>query len=246
VGRKTSQTSFKLAGALDSRDYAVLQALWAFEQHNEEATYNRLFQVTTSKIEKMPLQTFQRRLERLIAQGLVTQTVKTESRLHFKPRVYKLAEKGREVASLNHGLISLKQYLVEKAENVPLPKLFSFFLTKMYLAAFSSPLFTFLSHGGFISFFAYDMMDTWGKLMKERAEEKPEEFLQVVAMSLAFTELVGGEPLPEETVNEVKTRLRQNRVDPEEVFRMAEEYKKALEKEHAQRGNSLGDAAFFP
>jgi len=223
MGRKDP---FETIGAIDTRTDAILQALWSFEQNNTEATYNKLYQVAY-KIERMPRQTFQKRLNELIKSGLVSKRIKQESKLNYKPRVYKLTEKGRTVLSLNQPFIKLMRELAKKAESIPLPELFSFFINKLSLAVFSSPLFVFLGHGGFLSYYTFALMDFWREVIKKRAEEKPEEFLEVLAQALALTVVTAGEPLPKTTIEMIKTHLKQNGVDPEKFLRLAEEYKDA-------------------
>jgi len=216
----------KTAGALDSRAYAILLAIDSLECYGEEATYNKLYEATKN-LEKMPRQTFQKRLKQLVDAGLVERHVKKESKLTYKPSVYQLTKKGRIVVALNHSLVSLRAKLIEEMDSASLSHLYSFFISRMGLAASCSPLFTFLGHGHFLEYFCYDLMYLWCEILKKRSKEKPEEFLEVLAQSLAMTTVISGEPLPEEAIEEIKNHLKKNGIDPELVFQRAEEYKKA-------------------
>jgi len=216
-------------GAMDARDYAVLQALWFFEQDKREATYNKLYTMANS-IEKMPRQTFQRRLEGLISKGLVEKREKADSKLNYKPVVYRPTKTGLTAASLNNAMVGLKKELEEQAKSVTLEEIFGRFLRRIHLVVACSPLFLLIGHDGFINYFVYDIMSVLQRIMKERAEAKPEEFVKILPQALALTTIFGGEPLPESTVTNLKEQMRRRGADPDTVFATAKLYEETERK----------------
>lgn len=203
---------------MDSGSIAVMKALWLQDRNQVESTYNKLFKLT-NKFRSMARQTFDNKIKKIDDLGYVNQSTKEESKLHFKPSVYKLSKKGLQVVSLYSALIEYKQKQVEEANEMSQEELYRRLCKMTLLATSSVPIFILLGHENFIRTYIYDMAITWIRIMEKHMHTNMEESINtVLPLALALTVEIGREPLPESLIEDIKGCIRQWNLEPEEVF----------------------------
>lgn len=213
---------------MDSGSIAVMKALWLQDRNQIESTYNKLFKFT-KEFRSMARQTFDNKIKKLEDLGYVEKTTKKESKLHFKPSIYKLTKKGLQVVSLYSALIEYKQKQVEEANEMSQEELYRRLCKMTFLAASSAPIFILLGHENFIRTYIYDMAITWIGIMEKRMHADMEEAINaVLPIALALTVEVGREPLSDSLIEDIEGCVRQWNLEPEEVFNKSEKLRGEL------------------
>jgi hypothetical protein len=213
----------------DYRDLAILQALYAYKQASKrggnQATYNKLYETTCQWFAKMPRQTFQNRLAKLIKEGYVKSYEQKESKLMFKPVIYEITPKGELVAHPSWATFYTNQLfgILDKASNTPLIEIFETFRVKLMLASAVVFLLLIAGEGDFVESAVADRFYAYTYALEKRLKEHPSEALELLPFAIGLSYVnnklaLMDPPLPQSLLDDLKEKIIKLGGDPEAII----------------------------
>ena len=209
----------------DYRDLAILQALYAYKRARSQATYNKLYETTCQWFAKMPRQTFQNRLAKLIKGGYVKSYEQKQSKLMFKPVIYEITPKGELVTQPSWAIFYINQIfgILDKASNTPLIDIFETFRVKLMLASAAVFLLLIMGEGDFVNSAVADRFSVYTYALEKRLKEHPSEALEllpfVIGLSYVDNKLaLMDPPLPQSLLDDLKEKIIKLGGDPDAII----------------------------
>ena len=213
----------------DYRDLAILQALYAYKHASKrggnQATYNKLYETTCEWFAKMPRQTFQNRLAKLIKEGYVKSYEQKESKLMFKPVIYEITPKGERVAHPSWATLYINQIfgILDKASNTPLTDIFETFRVNLMLAPAVVFLFLIMGEEDFADAAIADRFSVFTYALEKRLKERPSEALELLPFAIGlfyiYNKLAQVDPLPPQFfLDDLKEKIIKLGGDPDAII----------------------------
>jgi hypothetical protein len=213
----------------DYRDVAILQALYAYKQASKrggnQATYNKLYETTCEWFAKMPRQTFQNRLAKLIKEGYVKSYEQKESKLMFKPVIYEITPKGERVAHPSWATFYINRIfgILDDASNTPLTDIFETFRVNLMLAPAAVFLLLIMGEGDFVDPAIADRFSVFTYALEKRLKERPSEALELLPFAIGLFYVNNklaliDPPLPQSLLDDLKEKIIKLGGDPDAII----------------------------